>query len=226
MHVLIVEDKKSMAEMLKQALDEKGHSAELAFDGLRGLDLATHGDFDVVVLDLMLPGLDGHEVVRRLRQAGNKVPVLALTARDTVADVVATLDIGVDDYLTKPFAMAEFMARLRAAGRRGPAPRASVLEVDDIALDSTSCEVTRAGEPVSLTRTEYLLLECLMRRAGQALTRHQIIDRVWGKESGIEENTLEAFIKNVRAKVDNDREVKLIQTIRGVGYRMSAGGRP
>jgi DNA-binding response OmpR family regulator len=223
MHVLIVEDKKNLALMLKKGLEEKSHSAVVAFDGRDGLALAESGEFDAIVLDLMLPGMDGFEVVRRLRSAKNRVPVLVLTARDTVGDIVATLDLGVDDYLTKPFAMAEFMARLRAVARRGPAVRGVRLEVADLVLDPATAEVTRGGALVALTRTEYMLLECLMRRANHVLSRDSIIERVWGSGAEIEGNTLEAFIKSLRAKIDNDREIKLIQTVRGVGYRLQTG---
>jgi len=223
MHVLIVEDKKNLALMLKKGLEEKSHSAVVAFDGRDGLALAESGEFDAIVLDLMLPGMDGFEVVRRLRSAKNRVPVLVLTARDTVGDTVSTLDLGVDDYLTKPFAMAEFMARLRAVARRGPAVRGVRLEAADVVLDPATAEVTRGGTLVALTRTEYMLLEYLMRRANHVLSRDSIIERVWGSGAEIEGNTLEAFIKSLRAKIDNDREIKLIQTVRGVGYRLQTG---
>ena len=223
MHVLIVEDKKNLALMLKKGLEEKSHSAVVAFDGRDGLARAESGEFDAIVLDLMLPGMDGFEVVRRLRSAKNRVPVLVLTARDTVGDIVSTLDLGVDDYLTKPFAMAEFMARLRAVARRGPAVRGVRLEAADVVLDPATAEVTRGGTLVALTRTEYMLLEYLMRRANHVLSRDSIIERVWGSGAEIEGNTLEAFIKSLRAKIDNDREIKLIQTVRGVGYRLQTG---
>jgi DNA-binding response OmpR family regulator len=222
-HILIVEDKKNLARMLKKALEEKNHSAVIAFDGTTGLLHAASGQFDAIVLDLMLPGIDGTEVVRRLRAAKNRVPVLVLTARDALSDRVATLDLGVDDYLTKPFALAEFMARLRALVRRGPAILDVRLEVADLVLDPSTGEVTRGGSPLALTRTEFRLLEYLMRRVGHVLTRAAIIERVWGPTATIEENTVEAFIRNVRTKVDKDRDLKLIQTVRGLGYRLTKG---
>lgn len=224
MRVLIVEDKKSLALMLKKALEETNDSAVIAFDGRTGLMHAETEQFDAIVLDLMLPGMDGFEIVRRLRSSKNRVPVLVLTARDTVHDIVATLDLGVDDYLAKPFAMAEFRARLRAVARRGPTIQGVRLEVADLVLDPVTAEVTRGGALIALTRTEYMLLEFLMRRANHVLSRDAIIEHVWGGNSDIEENTLEAFIKSVRAKIDNDREAKLIQTVRGVGYRLKSGG--
>lgn len=225
MRVLIVEDKKSLALMLKKGLEETNDSAVVAFDGRTGLTYAETEQFDAIVLDLMLPGMDGFQIVRRLRSAKKRVPVLVLTARDTVHDIVTTLDLGVDDYLTKPFAMAEFRARLRAVVRRGPATQGVRLEVGDLVLDPATGEVTRGGTLIALTRTEYMLLEFLMRRANHVLSRDAIIERVWGNNAEIEENTLEAFIKNLRAKIDNDREPKLIQTVRGVGYRLKAGVR-
>ena len=223
MHILIVEDRKNLARMLKKALEEKNHSAVIEFDGTTGLTRAESGEFDAIVLDLMLPGIHGTEIVRRLRGAKNRVPVLVLTARDTISDMVATLDLGVDDYLTKPFALAEFMARLRAVVRRGPATQDVRIEVADLILDPSTGEVTSGGSRLALTRTEFLLLEYLMRRAGHVLTRASIIERLWGPTADIEANTVEAFIRNLRAKVDKDRDRKLIQTVRGLGYRLSKG---
>lgn len=209
--------------MLKKSLEEKGHSAVLAFDGLLGLSYAEEGDFDVMVLDIMLPGIDGLEVVRRLRKAKRLLPILALTARDTVGDIVATLDLGVDDYLTKPFAMAEFMARLRAVARKGPVVQQSTVSVADLTLDPSSGVISRSGIPLPLTRTQFLLLEYLMRRAGQLLTREAIMERVWSDKLDIEVNTLEVFVRAVRSKIDVDRDTSLITTVRGIGYRMDAG---
>jgi DNA-binding response OmpR family regulator len=222
-HVLIVEDKKNLALMLKKGLEETNDSAVVAFDGRAGLAHAETEQFDAIVLDLMLPGIDGFEIVHRLRSSKNRVPVLVLTARDTVHDIVATLDLGVDDYLTKPFAMAEFRARLRAVVRRGPAIQGVRLEVADLVLDPATGEVKRGGTLIALTRTEHMILVYLMRRANYALSRDSIIERVWGNNADIEENTLEAFIKSLRSKIDNGREPRLIQTVRGVGYRLKAG---
>ena len=220
MHILIVEDKRSLAEMLKTSLEEKEHTVVLASDGEEGLAHAERDLFDVMVLDIMLPRIDGLEVIRRLRRAGHHVPVLALTARDTVADIVAALDLGVDDYLTKPFAMAEFLARLRAAARKGPAVRGVRLQVADLVLDPASGQVSRAGVPVALTRRQFTLLEYLMRRAGHVLTREAILERIWSDNPDVAPNTLEVFVRALRAKIDVDREQSLIQTVRGVGYRM------
>jgi DNA-binding response OmpR family regulator len=220
MRVLIIEDEKRMALLLKKALEEKNHSAVTAFNGQEGLSTAQESNFDAIVLDLMLPGLDGFEVARNLRASGDKTPILVLTARDAVADIVKGLDLGVDDYLTKPFALAEFMARIRAVARRGPADREPRLRVADLVLDPASGEVSRSDRAITLTKTEYSLLEFLMRRAGRVLSRNAIIEAVWGHNTDIEDNTLEAYVKRLRAKIDNGHELKLIQTVRGFGYRM------
>ncbi len=222
MHILIVEDKKSLSKALKTSLEEKGHTVVLAFDGLDGLAQAETGHFDIMVVDIMLPGIDGLEVIRRLRKGKHQLPVLALTARDTVGDIVNALDLGVDDYLTKPFAMAEFMARLRAVARKGPSVQDIRLEVADLVLDSASGQVSRSGVQLTLTRTQFALLEYFMRRAGHVLTRESILERIWSGNPDIEVNTLEVFIRTLRAKIDIDRKASLITTIRGVGYRMDA----
>lgn len=222
MHILIVEDKRSLARMLKTSLEEKGHTVVLAFDGDEGLAHAETDLFDVMVLDIMLPRMDGLELIRRLRHGGHQLPVLALTARDTVADIVGALDLGIDDYLTKPFAMAEFLARLRAVARKGPAVKRVRLQVGDLVLDPANGQVSRAGVPVALTRRQFTLLEYLMRRAGHVLTRQAILERIWSDNPDIASNTLEVFVRALRIKIDVDREQSLIQTVRGVGYRMDA----
>ena len=222
MHILIVEDKKGLSKALKTSLEEKGHTVVLAFDGLDGVAQAETAHFDIMVLDIMLPGIDGLEVIRRLRKGKHQLPVLALTARDTVGDIVAALDLGVDDYLTKPFAMAEFMARLRAVARKGPSVQDVRLEVADLVLDSATGQVSRSGVQLPLTRTQFALLEYFMRRAGHVLTRESIIERIWSGNPDIEANTLEVFIRTLRVKIDVDRKASLITTIRGVGYRMDA----
>jgi DNA-binding response OmpR family regulator len=220
MRILIVEDKKDMARMLKEALEEKGHAAVLAFSGAKGLNYAMVGGFDVIVLDLMLPDLDGYGVARRLREENIFTPILMLTARDAVADKVRALDLGIDDYLTKPFALAELMARLRAVSRRGTALQSSILNCGEVTLDPATTEVRRGDQLVSLTKKEYLLLEFFMRRPDRILSRETIIRGVWGPNTNVEENTLEAFIKLLRQKIDDSRENRLIQTVRGFGYRL------
>jgi two-component system OmpR family response regulator len=218
MHVLIVEDERKMAELLKKGLEEENHSVNLAFDGRDALEMAQALEYDVIVLDLMLPGIDGYEVARRLRKGGNKTPILVLTARDTVPDVVKGLDIGADDYMKKPFSFEEFLARLRAVSRRGSSERPTVLQVGDLILNPATHEVTRDGDEISLSRTEFRLLEFLMRRAGRVIPRNTIVHSVWDSSDDVEENTLDAFISLLRSKVDRDHKVKLIQTVRGTGY--------
>lgn len=223
MRILIIEDQKTMALMLQRAVSEKGHASDIAFTGEEGMRYAQSREYDVVVLDLMLPDVDGFEVARRLRSASHRSPILILTARDAVADRVRALDLGADDYLTKPFALAEFMARLRALSRRGPVAQSALLRVADLTLNPATCTLLRGENEVALTRTEYLLLEYLMRRPSRTLSKAAIIRGVWSAEKNIGENTLEAFVGLLRAKIDDGREEKLLQTIRGFGYRLQSG---
>ena len=190
MRVLIVEDERAMAELLKKGLEEENHRAALAFDGVQGLELAKTYEFDAIVLDLMLPRVDGFEVARRLRHGGNQTPILILTARDAVPDIVKGLDLGADDYLTKPFSFEVFLARLRTVARRGSAPRPTCLRVADLTLDPASRQALRGRREIRLSPTEYRLLELLMRRAGRVVTRTAIVEAVWGLENDVEENTL------------------------------------
>jgi DNA-binding response OmpR family regulator len=226
MRVLIVEDERAMAELLKKGLEEENHRAALAFDGVQGLELARTYEFDAIVLDLMLPRVDGFEVARRLRSAGNQTPILILTARDSVPDVVKGLDLGADDYLTKPFSFEEFLARLRTVARRGSAPRPTCLRVADLTLDPASRQALRGRREIRLSPTEYRLLELLMRRAGRVVTRTAIVEAVWGLENDVEENTLDAFVRLLRGKVDKGFSPKLIQTVRGIGYCLRADPKP
>ena len=218
MQILIVEDEKKMATVLKKGLEAENHRVTLAFDGRSGLDLALTIEFDAVVLDLMLPVIDGFEVVRRLRKNNNQTPILMLTARDAVPDIVQGLDLGADDYLTKPFSFEVFLARLRAVARRGTVPRSTVLQVGDLVLNPASHQVTRGAREIHLSPTEFRLLELLMRRSGRVVPRDAIADAVWDFDHEVEENTLDTFIRLLRSKIDRERDHKLIQTIRGVGY--------
>ena len=218
MQILIVEDEKKMAAVLKKGLEAENHRVTLAYDGRTGLDLAETTEFDVVVLDVMLPLIDGFEVARRLRNNGNQTPILVLTARDAVLDIVKGLDLGADDYLTKPFSFDVFLARLRSVARRGAAPRPTVLRVDDLVLDPASHQVTRGEREVHLSPTEFRLLELLMRRSGRVVPRDAIVEAVWDFDHEVEENTLDTFIRLLRSKIDREHDHKLIQTIRGIGY--------
>jgi DNA-binding response OmpR family regulator len=217
MRLLIVEDEKKMAAVLKKGLEAENHKVTLAFDGRTGLELGST-DFDVIVLDLMLPVIDGFEVARRLRKSRNQTPILMLTARDSVPDIVKGLDLGADDYLTKPFSFEVFLARLRSVARRGSAPRSTVLQVDDLVLNPASHEVTRGERAIHLSPTEFRLLELLMRRSGRVVPRDAIVEAVWDFDHEVEENTLDTFIRLLRSKIDREHDRKLIQTVRGIGY--------
>ena len=218
MQVLVVEDERRMADLLRQGLEEEGHSVIVAGDGKEGLAMAESHPFDIIVLDVMLPGMDGFSVASKLRAARNQTPILMLTARDTPADMIAGLNLGADDYLVKPFSLDVLLARLRAVSRRGPIPQPVQLQVRDLTLNPASREVMRGARRVPLTRTEYGLLELLMRRAGRVVTRDNLIEAVWGFDSEVRSNTLDAFIRLLRDKVEGAGESKLIHTVRGVGY--------
>jgi DNA-binding response OmpR family regulator len=222
MQVLVVEDERRMAELLRQGLEEEGHSIVLAGNGRDGLAMAESHPFDAIVLDVMLPGLDGFSVAKKLRAARNQTPILMLTARDATDDVVAGLNLGADDYLVKPFSFEVLLARLRAVSRRGAIAQPPVFRVADLSVDPSAREVTRGGRRIALTRTEYGLLELLTKRAGSVVTRDNLIESVWGFNSEVRSNTLDAFIRLLRDKVDTEGETKLIQTVRGVGYCLRA----
>jgi len=219
MQILVVEDEPRMAALLERTLQEEGHQVLLARDGREGFEIARGSSFDVIVLDWMLPGMDGMSVARGLRACRNRTPVLMLTARNSPVDIVNGLDSGADDYLTKPFLIDVLLARLRAVSRRGEIARPVCLEIADVKLDPASRRVTRTGEELSLTPREYRLLELLMRNRGRAISRDTILESVWGVASEVNENTLEVFMRLLRLKVDV-REPKLIHTIRGFGYIM------
>jgi len=218
MRVFVIEDDRRMAALLQQVLREDGHQAVVAHNGSEGIAIMLDSEFDVIVLDVMLPGTDGFEFTRRLRLNGDRTPVLMLTARDAPADIVRGLDLGADDYLTKPFALDVFLARVRAAARRGPAPQSVILSAGDIRLDTSCHDVQVGGRNVILTRTEYSILEMLLRRRDRVVSREAIMTQVWGDRTDVENNTLDAFMKLLRSKVDSDPERRCIHTLRGVGY--------
>lgn len=218
MRILVVEDEPRMAELLRRGLTEEGHTVVLTLDGREGLTLAETEPFDLLLLDVMLPGADGFSIARRLRLHHNQTPILMLTARDATRDVVEGLNLGADDYVTKPFSFDELFARVRAAGRRGPAPHSVKLATADLTLDPGTREVRRGARGINLTRTEFALLEVLMRHSGRVVSRDTLIETVWGGQSDIESNTLDAFMRLLRAKVEAPGEPKLVHTVRGVGF--------
>ncbi len=220
--ILVVDDERAVRESLRRALELEGYEIELAEDGADALALlqAGNGQPDAVILDVLMPGVDGLEVCRRLRRSGNRVPVLMLTARDAVENRVAGLDAGADDYVTKPFALEELVARVRALLRRTSAGSNEVLRFADIELDPGTREVRRSGEPIELTRTEFALLELFLMNPRQVLTRSIIFERVWGYDFGFASNSLDVYIGYLRRKTEAGRKPRLIQTVRGVGYAL------
>lgn len=218
MRVLIVEDDPRISSLLDQGMREEGYQTLVVADGVAGLDAAMTGDFEVVVLDLMLPRLDGLEIARRLRRAGNRTPVIVLTARESDADVVKGLDVGADDYVTKPFSFDVFLARVRAVLRRGPVSAPIFATVADLQIDCGTHFATRAGRQLPLTPREFRLLELLVRTSPRVVPRQTIMEEIWGYDSEVSENNLEAFVSQLRSKVDVGHPQKLIRTVRGVGY--------
>ena len=224
MHILVVEDEKRLAYLLRRVLLEERHTIDLAHEGHTGLNLAESGTYDIVILDVMLPGLDGLEVCRQMRADGIMSPVLMLTARGAVEDRVVGLNVGADDYLTKPFAMEELLARINALLRRRDRSfeAAPQLRVDDLTLDLVRHEAQRAGRIIELTAKEFALLEYLMRHPGQVLTRTQIIDAVWRYDLEALSNVVDIYIHYLREKIDHGFSRSLIKTVRGMGYKIDA----
>ena len=224
MRLLVVEDEPNIASYVRRGLEESGHAVDSASGGGEALDWAATVDYDLIILDIMLPEIDGLEVCRRLRQRGCRSPILLLTARQSVDDRVTGLDAGADDYLDKPFALEELLARVRALGRRtGDGSRDPVWRLADLTLDTRTRQVERAGRAIDLTAKEFAVLECLVRHAGSVVTRAQIAERVWDYDSYRTSNVVDVYIRSLRRKLDDPSEVKLIHTVRGVGYRLSEG---
>ncbi|MDB5075312.1 MAG: two component system response regulator, OmpR family, related to CopR [Chloroflexi bacterium] len=223
MRTLVVEDDRSLADLLRRGLTQERHTVDVAYDGRDGLERAQSGDFDAIILDVMLPGIDGLEIVRRLREDQSAVPVVMLTARDALQDRLRGFDVGADDYITKPFAFEELLARLRAITRRnGRHADDERLVVGDLTLDRQAHEVHRDGKSIDLSPKEFALLEYLMRHPGQVLSRTMIMERVWDYGFGSFANVVDATIRRLRKAVDEGYEHQLIQTVRGVGYKIKA----
>jgi DNA-binding response OmpR family regulator len=220
MRVLVAEDKPRMARLLQRTLQNEGYSVALAFDGEEALSIGISGGLDVIVLDVMLPGRDGFDVIRNLRAAKSMVPTIMVTARDAMSDIVRGLDSGADDYLTKPFALDVLLARIRALSRRGPASYPADLQFQDLVLKSRTHEMQRGDRVLPLTRTEYGILEVMIRRAGCVVPRDVLVEAGWGGGAEVSDNTLYVFIRSLRSKIGN--EPQLLHTVRGVGYSLRA----
>ncbi|HEY9282196.1 MAG TPA: response regulator transcription factor [Pyrinomonadaceae bacterium] len=224
MRILLVEDEPDAARMLAKGLREESYAVDVAADGERALEQAHVNDYDLIILDVMLPGRDGFEVCRELRAAGSAAPVLMLTARDAVEDRIAGLDTGADDYLTKPFDFDELLARARALLRRGSALRPVVIRVADLSVDTGARRVSRGGGAVELTAKEYALLEYLARRADEVVSRADIAEHVWDESYDPFSKVIDVFIQRLRRKIDEGHALKLIRTRRGEGYMLTAEG--
>jgi two-component system OmpR family response regulator len=223
MRALVVEDESKMAALLRRGLQEEGYAVDVAGTGEDGAWLGNENDYDVILLDAMLPDIDGFEVCRRLRAAGRWSPILMLTARDGVQDRVVGLDVGADDYLTKPFSFEELFARIRALLRRGPSERPTVLAADDLVLDPATRRVTRGETEIDLTPKEFAMLELFLRHPGEALTRTRILEHVWDFAYEGDSNVVDVYVRYLREKVDRPFGRRSIETVRGVGYRLREG---
>jgi heavy metal response regulator len=222
MRILLVEDEPQIADFIARGLSESGYSVDTARDGEEAVQWPSVAEFDVIILDVMLPLMDGLEVCRTLRSQGIRTPILMLTARDAVEDRVLGLDSGADDYLVKPFAFAELLARVRALIRREPVLLSNTLQVGDLVMDTVTRQVTRSGANIELTAKEYSLLEYLMRHPNQVLSRTVIAEHIWNYDFANATNVIDVHVKNLRKKLDEGHETKLIHTVRGAGYRISA----
>ncbi|GJD20772.1 two component transcriptional regulator, winged helix family [Rivularia sp. IAM M-261] len=222
MRVLLVEDEPGIAQFISQGLNEAGYAADVATDGEEGLDYALAAEYDIIILDIMLPKIDGLQLLRKLRTQGLKTPVLLLTARDAIEDRVRGLDAGADDYLSKPFALTELLARLRALLRRPPMQQDTVLRVGDLEMDVATREVHRAGKSINLSPREFTLLEYFMRHPRQVLTRSQITEHTWNFDFYENSNVIDVYIGYLRRKIDHGFDRPLLHTVRGVGYCLSA----
>jgi len=220
MNILIVEDNKRIGNLLRQTLVEEGHQVFVSERGDEGRDLILSASFDLAVLDVMLPGMDGFTVLREIRDRQCSIPVLMLTARDAMPDIVHGLNLGADDYLTKPFQIEVFLARVRAISRRRPVLEPKYITAGDLLLDTTNCIASRDGEPIVLTRKEYALFELLMRRKNQLVSRNQVREVGWSHDADVSNNSIDFYIHSLRSKIDIKGQESLIRTVRALGYML------
>lgn len=222
MRLLVIEDERKIARIITESLKREKYAVDAAYDGEEGFNLADSQPYDLLIVDRMLPGLEGAEIVKKLRENGKNMPILFLTALSTTEDKTLGLDIGADDYLTKPFAIDELLARVRALLRRPPIQQPDILKIDDLKIDKQQQTVTRAGKNIDLTNKEYALLEYLIQHPNQILSKETLIDHVWDFDADILPNNVEAYIKNLRQKIDKPFKKQLIKTVRGFGYRIES----
>lgn len=222
MRLLVIEDERKIARVITESLKREKYAVDAAYDGEEGFNLAGSQPYDLLIVDRMLPGLEGTEIVKKLRENGKNMPILFLTALSTTEDKTLGLDVGADDYLTKPFAIDELLARVRALLRRPPIQQPDILKIDDLKIDKQQQTVTRAGKTIDLTSKEYALLEYLMLHPNQILSKETLIDHVWDFDADILPNNVEAYIKNLRQKIDKPFKKQLIKTVRGFGYRIES----
>lgn len=223
MRILVVEDEHRIAQAIKEGLEQESYAVDVCYDGEEGYNTAANDDYDLILLDVMLPGLNGYAVCKKLREAGNHLPILMLTAKDQPRDIVQGLDTGADDYLAKPFSFEVLLARIRALLRRPTDSLGQTLEAGDLKLDPSSHEVTRAGKAINLSSKEYAILEYLLRNRGRVLSKNNIMTHVWDFDADILPNNVEVFINYLRSKVDKPFDgPKLIRTVRGFGYKIEA----
>ena len=222
MNVLVVEDDRRIAKLLQRGLSEDGHQVFVSADGIEAFDIASTGRFELIILDVLLPGLDGFSLLKKLRQVGCSTPVLMLTARDAMTDMVYGLDSGADDYMTKPFLLDNLLARVRALGRRSQATQSTTLQVGDLSLDRGQKKASRGGRSIVLTKKEYMLLELLIRRSSQVVSRSELIEAAWGFQADVRDNTLDFYIHSLRYKIDGENEPPMLHTLRGLGYQLTA----
>jgi DNA-binding response OmpR family regulator len=220
MRILIVEDEKSLADIIKKGIEEEGYAVDVAYNGEEGLFMAENEPSDLIILDIMLPVIDGMTILKRIRKAGINIPVLMLTAKDTIMDKVSGLDSGADDYLTKPFSFEELLARVRALLRRNTEVKTSLLMIEDLTIDMATHEVKREGKDILLSAREYALLEYMVLNKNKVLSRTALTEHLYNQDFDLDSNVIDVFVNRIRNKIDRDYDIKLIHTVRGAGYML------